>query len=65
MKWLRRLWKARQRQIDLVILWPSVREQAGTLDDARLCFRVHMEMDPAYSDLTQDERDRYAGELPA
>jgi hypothetical protein len=64
-RWLMGLWKARQREIDAQILWPSLREQASTLDQARAAFRVHMEMDPAYSDMTAEQRDRYVEELPS
>jgi hypothetical protein len=59
------LWKARQREIDAQILWPSFREQASSLEDARDAFRLHMAMDPAYSDMTAEQRDRYVEELPS
>lgn len=63
-RWVRGLWKARQREIDAQILWPSIREQAESLGYARFAFRAHMEMDPAYSDMTGAERDSYAQSLP-
>lgn len=68
MRWHQRIWdhvwKARQREIDRTILWPSIREQTNNIDVARRAFRVHARRDPAYSYMSPDELDRYIAELP-
>ena len=46
MQWLRRWWHARQRKVDLNILWPQIRIRATSLEQARkafLMFAVHDE----------------------
>lgn len=48
MKWLRNWWWARQRRIDLAILWPECKRLAPTLDHARAAFMVHAINDPAW-----------------
>lgn len=53
---LRRWWKRRQRAIDKQILWPSCKEQAPDLDTARGVMLLHASMDPAWNDLTDDEK---------
>jgi hypothetical protein len=66
--WLRRvhhrLWSAQQRAVDAKILWPSFREQAATLDDAREGMRWHMARDPAYAELSPAEREAFLRGLP-
>lgn len=48
LRWLRELWWARQRAVDLEILWPSCKELAPDLDRARACFAVHAFNDPCW-----------------
>jgi hypothetical protein len=62
-RWLIRHWHARQRAIDLDILWPSCRDQATTLDHARAAFAVHAFNDPAWIELGEDEIYRRIYEL--
>lgn len=64
LRWLAALWKAQQRAIDARILWPSFREQARTIDDARGAFRMHMALDPAYNMMSEEERNEYLARLP-
>jgi hypothetical protein len=59
-------WRRTQRRIDRQILWPAmVKGALGDLALARDCFRAHMQLDPAYSDLTHEQRDQYAAALGA
>jgi hypothetical protein len=55
MKWIRNWWYARQRRIDLRILWPACISQAPNLDDAKAAFAVHAYNDPAWIWLGEDE----------
>jgi hypothetical protein len=47
-KWLRNWWWARQRAIDLRILWPECKAQAEDLDHAKAAFAVHAFHDNAW-----------------
>jgi len=62
-RWLRDLWHARQRMIDLDVLWPACRETAPTLDRARAAFAVHAFNDPAWQRLGDAEIIRRIDEL--
>ena len=53
--WLRSRWYARLRKIDLDILWPSCRDQASSLDQARAAFAFHALHDPAWRHLGEPE----------
>ena len=64
MQWLRRAWNLHRRSIDAKILWPSIREQAATLDDALDAYRMHMLIDDAYSDLSVAECEEFLHTLP-
>ena len=56
LRWLLRQWRARQRAIDIQILWPAcVREAKGNMDVAKAAFALHCYHDSAWSDLKQDE----------
>jgi hypothetical protein len=44
-------WHARQRRIDLDILWPICRREANDLDHAKAAFAVHAYHDPAWLEL--------------
>ncbi|WP_135210396.1 hypothetical protein [Vitreimonas flagellata] len=48
LRWIRDWWWARQRAIDLEILWPSCRDNAPDLDRAKAAFAVHAFNDPAW-----------------
>ena len=56
--WLINWWHARQRAVDLDILWPVCLEQAETLEDAKLAFAVHAFHDEAWMCLGEDEVHR-------
>lgn len=45
---MREWWWARQRAIDLKILWPICKEQAPDIHHARAAFAVHAFRDPAW-----------------
>jgi hypothetical protein len=47
-------WRARQRNLDLVILWPICKQGANDLDHARAAFAVHAFNDPAWLCLGED-----------
>lgn len=64
LKWLVAKWRARQRAMDEILLWPICCEQAETEDDARMAFAVHAFMDPAWASLGREEFDRAIKALP-
>lgn len=45
----------RRRQIDLQILWPTLKERARDLDHAKAAFAYHCLNDPAWQPLGEDE----------
>jgi hypothetical protein len=47
-------WHARQRRIDMAILWPICRREANALDHAKAAFAVHAFNDPAWLELGED-----------
>jgi hypothetical protein len=53
-RWLMNWWRARQRQIDLEILWPTCKELAPDLDHAKAAFAVHAFNDTAWLCLGAD-----------
>lgn len=56
MNWLRKLWYAHMRKIDLMILWPAcVRSAEGDLDRANAAFAVHVFNDEPWLILGNDE----------
>jgi hypothetical protein len=58
-RWLIRHWHASQRRTDIDFLWPSCRTVAeGNLSHARMAFRLHVSLDPAWKCLTDEERDQ-------
>jgi hypothetical protein len=65
--WIRGLWHARQRSIDLAILWPACKQEADnkgmTLDHAKAAFAVHVYHDKAWLVLGEDEIHRRIDEL--
>lgn len=48
-------WHERQRNIDLEILWPSCKEQASDLEDAKVAFAMHALNDSAWTCLGHEE----------
>lgn len=47
-RFFQRWWWARQRAIDLEILWPQCKAMAPDMDHARAAFAVHAFNDPAW-----------------
>lgn len=62
-RWVIRWWHARQRAIDLEILWPSCRDQAPDLATAQVAFTMHAFNDPAWQELGSDEIILRVGQL--
>jgi hypothetical protein len=55
-KWLRRMWRVRQRSTDLDILWPACKSKAPDLNMAKMAFAYHALHDTAWTDdMTRDE----------
>lgn len=48
--------RRKQRQIDLDILWPSIKAVAPSLDKARIAMLLHMQFDPAWQEIPPAER---------
>lgn len=63
MKWLRKFWYARLRDLDLQLLWPSCKEQARDLDYAKAAFAAHAMNDRAWLILGEEEIARFIDEL--
>ena len=63
-RWIVARWRRHQRWTDVSILWPSCIEGAVDRAHAEMAFRLHMELDPAYSDMDEAERERFVRELP-
>jgi hypothetical protein len=55
MNWIRNLWYARLRRIDLQVLWPTCVQQAASLTDAKAAFAAHVFNDPAWQVLGLQE----------
>ena len=55
MRWLMNWWHARQRAVDIDILWPNCRDQTDDLDLARAAFAIHAFHDKAWLALGDDE----------
>lgn len=53
--WIRDRWHARQREIDLKILWPECRRATPDLDLAKAAFTYHTSKDPAWAALSEVE----------
>ena len=62
-RWLLDRWHARQRSIDLRILWPVCKENARDLDHAKAAFAYHAFHDRAWLSLGDDEIARQIEEL--
>jgi len=57
-RWLTSWWHARQRDIDLKILWPTCKREADDLDHAKMAFAYHAFHDHAWLCLGHDEIKR-------
>lgn len=62
-RWLQGWWHARQRKIDMDILWPVCVEQACDLDHAKAAFAMHAFNDEAWMFLGRDAVHRFIDEL--
>lgn len=58
------LWRRYQRSIDVKLLWPPLVAEAIDRAHARASFRVHMTIDPAYSDMDEAEKRAFLDGLP-
>lgn len=58
LRWLANWWHARQRSIDLQVLWPSCVKLAPDLDHAKAAFAVHAFNDSAWLCLGEEEIKR-------
>jgi hypothetical protein len=57
-RWMQGCWQERQRKIDIEVLWPSLCQNAPTIDAARRAFGYHATRDSAWTVLPDDERRR-------
>ena len=57
------LWHRRLRRIDLKMLWPICKREAGDLNTAKLAFAFHALNDTAWTCLGEDEVCRIIDEL--
>jgi hypothetical protein len=62
--WLKNLWHARQRKVDMEILWPACLANAVDLDHARAAFAVHALQDEAWTTLGHEAVCRMIDNLP-
>jgi len=63
-RWLIRKWHARQRAVDIDVLWPACRDGTYDLEDAKAAFWLHTRMDPAWAELSVTEMEKILDELP-
>lgn len=47
--WLQSRWDAGRREMDMVMLWPSICQQAPSMDHAKAAFTFHILHDPAWT----------------
>jgi hypothetical protein len=62
---IRAWWYARQRRIDMEILWPCCVEGAHDLDHAKVAFAIHCFQDPAWLELGEKEIFHFIDRLDA
>ncbi len=56
LRMLGRLWRKRQRQLDMKLLWPACVNRSPDVDTAKIMFAAHALHDPAWTkDLTHDQ----------
>ena len=58
LRWLRDWWHARQRALDVQLLWPGCRRHAPDINVARAIFATHALSDPAWLALGPEEMAR-------
>jgi len=56
--WVMDWWHARQRAVDLQVLWPACKANAKDIDHAKAAFAVHAFNDPAWVCLGEREIKR-------
>lgn len=54
-QWAVDLWRARQRDIDLQVLWPACYRNARDIEHAKVAFFRHAMQDKAWACLGEDE----------
>jgi hypothetical protein len=62
---IRMWWHARQRSIDMDILWPVCLQGANDLDHAKAAFATHAFNDPAWLALGEDGIIQFIDQLEA
>lgn len=63
--WVMRLWRARQRRLDVELLWPvCIAEARGHRGGAERAFLMHMDIDPAYAGLSDNDKRQILNDLP-
>ena len=63
MSWIKNWWYGRQRNIDILVLWPACCARAHTIDDAKAAFAYHCYNDASWMSLGEDEIYRRIEEL--
>jgi hypothetical protein len=58
-------WRKRQRDLDMVILWPTLLREAGDLDRAKAAFAFHAMNDPAWLCLGEERIIAFIEKLEA
>jgi hypothetical protein len=58
-------WRARQRDVDMEILWPICLREAGDLDRAKAAFAFHAMNDPAWLCLGEERLLAFIDRLEA
>jgi hypothetical protein len=62
---IRNWWYARQRAVDMEILWPQCLAGARDLDHAKMAFALHCHNDPAWRVLGREWINEFIGKLEA
>lgn len=57
------MWRKRQRDLDIEILWPVCKQECLCLADARRAFFYHCCMDPAWFEVEDNVIINYINEL--
>jgi hypothetical protein len=58
-------WYARQRRVDMDILWPMCLKGANDLEHAKAAFTKHALQDPAWLSLGEDQVIKFIDKLEA
>jgi hypothetical protein len=62
---IRTWWRARQRAVDIDVLWPILLREAGDLDRAKAAFAFHAMNDPAWLCLGEERIIAFVDKLEA